>query len=153
MNSSTRHNDSLYDSMEPLHNSTLRPSSSKRRTTRNNQTMPTSRNQNQSATAMNNSDMVCICLKASPVMTNKMPSRSNDCNCSCHMDHMSNNMMEKDATFNMSGSSRRNKTSLQELEETMQNMTKDFDESILEVEDDPNNVTPLGRFYRVNSFR
>ena len=160
MNSSTKRNDSMYDSMEPLHNSTMRPSSRSARTARNNTTMSTSRNQNANATAMNNNDMVCLCFKSSPVMMNKMPSRNNDCNCTCHMDRMANNMdisgierMANDLTFNMSRSRRGNKSSLQELEETMQNMSNDFDETILELEDDPSNVIPLGRFYRANSFR
>ncbi|KAL7030246.1 hypothetical protein ACKWTF_006586 [Chironomus riparius] len=157
---STRRNESMYDSMEPLHNSTMRPSSRARRTARNNTTTSTTRNQYANATVMNNNDMICMCFKSPPVIMNKMPSRNNDCNCTCHMDRMGNNLdtsgierLDKEATFNMSRSRQGNKSSLQELEETMKNMSNDFDETILEVQDDPSNVTPLGKFYRVNSFR
>jgi hypothetical protein len=164
MNSSRRSNSSDYDSMEPLHNSTMRPSSRSGRAAINN-SMTTPRNQNANATAMNNNDMMCFCIKSPQVMMNKMPSNNTGCNCSCHMDHMSNNMnmnnmdisgiemMQRDTTKNMSRSRQSNKSSLEELEETMKNLSNDFEETILEVQDDPSNVTPLGRYYRINSFR
>ena len=159
MNSSTRRNDNDYDSMSPLHNSTRRTPSRQGRATRNNRSMSTSRNQKK-ATAMNDENMVCICFKAPPVMMNKRANK--DCNCTCHMD-MNNmdisgiGMMQEYPAPEMSGSnrsSRREKSSLlEELEESMYSMPNDFEETILEVEDDPSKVVPLGRFYRVNSFR
>jgi len=166
--SSSRSNDSDYDSMEPLHNSTRRPASRRGRATRNNTTMSTSRNQKQKAPSMSNDEMVCICFKAPQVMMNRMASSNQDCNCTCdmgndYMDISGIEMMDQDRTYDVSRSNRssrrekstvrREKSTLEELEETMANMQNDFEETILEVEDDPSNVTPLGRFYRVNSFR
>jgi len=146
--SSSRHN----DSMEPLHNSTLRPSSRRGKTVRNNTTMSASRNQGK-----NNGDMMCFCFNVPPTIMNKMSSNSNDCNCTCHMNHMNNmDFSGIDLTFEMSENNRskqRDKSSLQELEESTQSMSNDFQETILEVANDPSNAVPLGRFYRVNSFR
>lgn len=159
MNSSTRRNSSSYDDMTPIHNSTMRPSSRRGTTARNNTTMSTFRNQNANGAAMHN-DMVCLCFKSPPVMMNKMPSSSNGCNCNCHMDRMRNNMdisgiEPMDSTYNMSRSRQSKVSMLQELEETMKDLSlsNDFEETILEVQDDPTNAVPLGRFYRVNSFR
>jgi hypothetical protein len=112
------------------------------------------------APMMNTDDMVCICIKAPPVMSNQMAANSQNCNCTCNMDYMENNMdisaIDHNRTYNANKSNRSrrgNKKTLQELEETMANMQDYFEQTILQVEDDPSNAVPLGRYYRVNSFR
>ncbi|KAL7044206.1 hypothetical protein ACKWTF_001824 [Chironomus riparius] len=158
MNSSKRTNN-----MEPLHNSTLRPESRRGRDVRNNTTMSTPRSSRQQTPVMDNdNDMVCLCFKPTPQMMNQMA--SNGCNCTCNMNHIDDNMdisgierMEPDQSSKMNRSKRllRRDKNMHELEETMAeiSMQNDFEETILEVEDDPSNVTPLGRHYRINSFR
>ena len=157
--------------MEPLHNSTRKPTSRRGRNPANNDTtMSTARSSYETAPAMNNNGEVCLCFQGPPVMMQQKASPNNqDCCCTCNMDHMGNDMdisgiarMDYDdqtLDTNKSKLSRSQrakqsqKNTLREVEETMANMNDDFDETILEVEDDPSNVEPLGRHYRINSFR
>lgn len=158
MSSSSRNN-----SMEPFHNSTRRPTSKRGRTAKSNTTMSTPRSSRQTTSAMNNDEMVCLCFRPPTEVMHQMASNAQGCTCTCDMDMGNNYMdisgierMETNRTFEMNKSNRSkrgNKTTLKELEETMAEMQDDFEETILEVEDDPSNVIPLGRHYRINSFR
>lgn len=149
MNSS-KFNDSLNESMTSTRKS--RPTSRRRGDTRN-VTSPSAKNPRQMSSSMGD-DMVCICIKPQALAMNAMNNQS--CNCSCHSDQnfsMGMDMMQNQ-TFDISTSRRQGRqNSLAELEETAYNMPNDFDESILELEDDPSNSVTLGRFYRIDSFR
>lgn len=177
MSSSSESDISFYDSMAPSHNSTfITPANKTRKNTQNqpkNQrkktTAQNSQNQRQTATTSRvNDDMICICFPASQDMKSNMQTNNmNGCNCTCDsgMDigrdtafnnDMMNMMEQEEISMNLrtnNRSRRTQRTSLAELEETAYSMPNDFEESILEIKDDPANAESLGRFYRVNSFR